>query len=356
MYLPSLIPLIIKCVKLLPLWSGLMIPVFKYGNPTSSSASVESSLKKLKTITFKDITLPTNIEIFLERHILSLQGSSLLRSVTKNLACLNSNTNNVPNMVCNNISPRLQTDQEIIAHTRSDISIENSKDDYILINENNINDIVISNDRSCRTSPTNEGITENTIEEEWSRKSVKQRKLNSYLSPNPHLCHLDLNNSRNIKSLPVLKNDSRAIDLKSCNILGLGRVVLSNTCAFDTIASIFMVSYCDSRRYSLEINRMENANRLFSFVSTIVQKGITSSTYKERAEIILHNLEPDVNTVDYDVTLVSCQTTVSTIIKKMFKNIPTAIDQIICSNNECEYASLLQNPITNFIFHTKNNS
>lgn len=52
MYLTSLIQFIIKCVNLLPLWSGLMIPVFKYGNLTSSSASVESSFKKLKTVTF----------------------------------------------------------------------------------------------------------------------------------------------------------------------------------------------------------------------------------------------------------------------------------------------------------------
>lgn len=83
MYVPTIVPLIIKCVNLLPLWSGLMIPIFKYGNLTSSSASVESSFKKLKIITFKDIHLPTNIDTFLERHITSLRGSSLFHSASQ---------------------------------------------------------------------------------------------------------------------------------------------------------------------------------------------------------------------------------------------------------------------------------
>lgn len=34
----------------------------------------------MKIITFKDISLPTNLEIFLERHITSLRGASLIRS------------------------------------------------------------------------------------------------------------------------------------------------------------------------------------------------------------------------------------------------------------------------------------
>lgn len=45
---------------------------FKYGNLTASSTGVESSFKKLKVVTFKDINLPTNTDLFLERHVISL--------------------------------------------------------------------------------------------------------------------------------------------------------------------------------------------------------------------------------------------------------------------------------------------
>lgn len=63
MYLPTLVPLIIKCFKLLPLWSGIMIPVFGYGNETANYAAVESSFNKIKNATFKHI--PSDVELFL---------------------------------------------------------------------------------------------------------------------------------------------------------------------------------------------------------------------------------------------------------------------------------------------------
>lgn len=78
-YLPSLVPIIIKCLKHVPLWSGVIIPIFGYGDEIASSAAVESSFKKLKTVTFKHIELPTTIDIFLENHIMLLKGTSLLR-------------------------------------------------------------------------------------------------------------------------------------------------------------------------------------------------------------------------------------------------------------------------------------
>lgn len=62
---------------------------------------------------------------------------------------------------------------------------------------------------------------ENTAVERWHRKSIKQRNVKSHLSPNPHLRHLNLNNFRNIKSLPVSKHGSRANELKNCIILSL---------------------------------------------------------------------------------------------------------------------------------------
>lgn len=80
MYIPSLIPYIVKCTKLLPLWSAIMVPIFGYGEETSSSAAVEPSFQKLKNITLNHIDMPISIESFLEHHIKSLRGSSLLNA------------------------------------------------------------------------------------------------------------------------------------------------------------------------------------------------------------------------------------------------------------------------------------
>lgn len=79
-FCPSLVKIIIKTLKLLPLWSGVMIPIFGYGDEVASSAAVESSFKKLKCVTFKNNPLPTGIETFIENHILSLKGASLIRA------------------------------------------------------------------------------------------------------------------------------------------------------------------------------------------------------------------------------------------------------------------------------------
>lgn len=56
-----------------------MIPIFGYGKEVASSATVESSFKKLKNLTFQNIELPTNLEVFLENHISSLRGASIIR-------------------------------------------------------------------------------------------------------------------------------------------------------------------------------------------------------------------------------------------------------------------------------------
>lgn len=68
-----------------------------------------------------------------------------------------------------------------------------------------------------------------------------------------------------------------------------------------------------------EVNNMENENIFLTFILTIVKKGVTSVTYKERAEIILNNLNPEINSVYYDMTLVFCNMTMSTIIKNYAK-------------------------------------
>lgn len=109
LYLPSLVPVLIKIMKLLPLWSGIMIPIFGYGDDVSSSAAVKSSFKKLKTVTFKHLPLPTDIETFLENHIKSLKGASLLR-ISKN---------NIQSSSCS-IVPELDSNQPLTTSIISD--------------------------------------------------------------------------------------------------------------------------------------------------------------------------------------------------------------------------------------------
>ncbi|CAI6355664.1 unnamed protein product [Macrosiphum euphorbiae] len=78
--------------------------------------------------------------------------------------------------------------------------------------------------------------------ESWNRKIKKQRKNNSYLNPNPHLRHLNISTAKNKQTLKILKNGSRFAELKSCKSRE-GKLILSNTCAFDALTALLMVCF-----------------------------------------------------------------------------------------------------------------
>lgn len=290
LYIPSLFPILIKCIKLRPLWSGVMIPIFNYGELICSSAAVESSFKKLKTVTMKNVVLPTNIEIFLENHIMSLKGASLIRIVNNlhttteevedpyntdlnhsfSFELLGTHSVNgqqdcslsLPHDLNNSCLSRTESPSFVFAKFKDYDENEAlfvvdtvnkqtnlNEEEFTSIEEfykssntlNRYNAMSVDNDivNDIQASFT-EG---NAALEEWNRKSIKQRKSSSYLVPNPHLKHLNLKNSNKIQSLPILKNGSRFQDLKSSRTSNkTDRIVLSNTCAFDGLSSILMVS------------------------------------------------------------------------------------------------------------------
>lgn len=91
-----------------------------------------------------------------------------------------------------------------------------------------------------------------------------------------------MNNSKNLRSLPVIKNGSRADELKSCTVQNISRVIFNNTCA---LASILMVSYSDSIEYCRKVDLSTNV--FLTFVAGLVKDGVTAKTYSTRAEIMV---------------------------------------------------------------------
>jgi len=75
----------------------------------------------------------------------------------------------------------------------------------------------------------------------------------------------------------LLKNGSRAEELKSCKLKSLdSNVVLSNTCAFDSITSMVMVAFCDSQLFSKGLVKYKT--KYIDFITQLVSKGITAYT------------------------------------------------------------------------------
>lgn len=126
---------------------------------------------------------------------------------------------------------------------------------------------------------------ENKCIETWNKKINNKKRTRSYLNPNPHLRHLQINNFRKMKTLPILKNGSRAEELKSCVVKDFGKIILSNTCAFDSATSVLMVAYCDSIHYNTVVDSLNNM--FLKFIAEIVKSGISAKTYLTRAEIMV---------------------------------------------------------------------
>ena len=51
-----------QCVRTLPLWSGIMVSTYNYGEKTASSAQVESYFKDIKQVSLENYNLPINVD------------------------------------------------------------------------------------------------------------------------------------------------------------------------------------------------------------------------------------------------------------------------------------------------------
>lgn len=171
---------------------------------------------------------------------------------------------------------------------------------------------------------------EDTATEKWKRKNRRQK--NSYLTPNSHLKHVNLNIKNNKRVLPLLKNGSRVDELKALQLKGYGQIILTNTCAFDTVVSLFLAAMCDSDEYLKIINQFPG-NSFITFTKTILSTGISVDTYRKRAKIIIETQAPIQTPLKYNQIMYKCDITFSNLLNCMIPELPSIYDRTIC--NKC---------------------
>jgi len=77
-YVPEIVPLVLKAMKLYPCWSGIMTTTFNYGDATVSSCRVESNFNNIKNRVFNGDNLPIRVDNFVEKLISYYNGDHLL--------------------------------------------------------------------------------------------------------------------------------------------------------------------------------------------------------------------------------------------------------------------------------------
>ncbi|KAL7862846.1 hypothetical protein SRHO_G00118300 [Serrasalmus rhombeus] len=82
-FLPQLIPHLIRLGSYLPLWTGVMGPLFKSASITASSAHFEAEFKNLKFGLFKHDNLPIRVDRVISQHLGGIEGNMRLSSAAK---------------------------------------------------------------------------------------------------------------------------------------------------------------------------------------------------------------------------------------------------------------------------------
>lgn len=83
----------------------------------------------------------------------------------------------------------------------------------------------------------------------------------------------------------------------------------------------------------------DKKSNYFNFIEDIIKNEITAYTYSQRADIILTSLDPEIQELEYGNSLVSCETTAGFIINELLNENPSAIENIKCSSNDCNFKS-----------------
>lgn len=94
--------------------------------------------------------------------------------------------------------------------------------------------------RICFSCDKKKSITaEKVVCEKWGKKGQtkkKQRSAHSYLVPQPGFEMIDFNKKAFIKPIFFLKNGNNM--MRPISVPGIGKIVLNNTCAIDSILSV----------------------------------------------------------------------------------------------------------------------
>jgi len=275
---PKIAKYLLDFCKLIPCWSALMVPIFKYGNLTESSCTSESLFKDLKTVVFKHKQLPLRLDEFLKIHINCTLGSmNILADTTiQKKASNDEEINSTKSSSINTIS-----DEKNQYHPILEFAVQNEAEQ-----KKNEKELIFSN-HFPEKNLIDKSYDDPTALENWKGLGYqvgKKKRKGTYLDKDPTILYYNDTSRTKSKVIGLLKNGSIS-DLKSIKVDNK-LYCITNTCAFDSIFQIMCSSYVDSDIYAELLNTNSSDNILFKLVINAVRDGITSQTYKKRAYIL----------------------------------------------------------------------
>lgn len=318
---------ILDFCKLLPCWSAVMTPIFKYGDITESSSTSESLFNDLKNKVFQHKTLPFRVDEFVHDHLSYITGSMNIIG-----AKLKVNDQNIGKEVDDEISnvPNIATK-----------SFDNDMNKPHLIEDNNtpiIEECFKTINQEFENEITSIAlITDNVNEiENWKGLGEPKKKIKrgNYLDKDPTVLHYSEESNTKSPIVGILRNGSIP-DLRSITVDSL-TYTLINTCAFDAIFQILCCSFVDSIKYS-EFVTSNKSLKLYELVAHSIRDGENVQSYKKRAiiltDIFLNNIRekqpqrPSVGLIHLD-----CVSTANFMFQSLFIDFPSLKEYRSCDN------------------------
>lgn len=136
---------------------------------------------------------------------------------------------------------------------------------------------------SCQNIPKKgilNAIDSNEVEN-WRGLTLKPAKKKSRYLDKSDIC-LDLEKSK-LGNIPILRNESNT-DLRPVNIKGK-KMSLIQTCSFDSIFQIFLVTLFQSENFKTAVIDLDNKN-FFKMISNTSIHGLSKNTYYTKAIIL----------------------------------------------------------------------
>ena len=371
-YLPEVIKNVANLMKTFPLWSGIMIPFFGYGYKTTSSAPVESNFKILKHQTFAEKKLPIRVDIFLEEHLKSLEGQLKLAASTQNGNVIdhlrNQNMITTTNLTTSNIvyDTHMQTTQatqdlnitltQCSACVNGDLPTGAHKCikcgiavhllpgcSYPLSNHENEG---YGEQRLCKKCNAKlPSLDEDQATENWRGLALplKKRKRSSFLEVNSEIKNLDFSSHKKTKPLGILKNGNANLKPIKFNE---NYIIITNTCAYDSIIQIFASAFSDSELYQNYANSL-STHDLFKIIRDVAFGTITTKTYSLRANLLTKFCKS--SELPNRVLQLKGECTVRDAALNLFREFPSFIEIVQCTKSICTYKNVIKRPLVSIV-------
>lgn len=290
--------LIISLLLYFPLYSNVMIPIFTYGSLTATSSAVEVEFNDCKYRLLKNISRPMRVDKFVTLYLQSFSGRAKL-AVAEQIPNIKTVFENIENKLENktrekeidlNIIPCTLQPQNLtcadtqLTHITCNENPETSRDTINVTHIETPETIQISNtdekeNYECDTVSSEKSENEYSDlnnEHNWRNKNERKTFKRTYLQPRPDFAGVC---KRKKIDIAMLQNGNLCESLKD----GKDRLIVINTCGFDSIVQLFAAACIHEIFHDFLINATSD---MFQFIKNFIDKGPIKSIYRQRAKIL----------------------------------------------------------------------